>query len=456
MSVPQIAIDHLERWRRDPVAFVDDVWGVELEAFQVEALRALADNRRVAVKSGHGVGKSALDAWAALWFLSTRWPAKVPITAPTSHQLEDILHPEIGMWLGRMPIALKNQFTLKADKLSLRDAPQESFAAFRTGNKANPEALQGFHSKNILFILDEASGIDDTVFEVAEGALSTPGARVLMTSNPTRASGYFYDAFHALRGTYECMTVPCSESKRVAPDYIERMRRYGEDSNVYRVRVLGAFPTSDDDSTIPLEWVEAAVNREVAPIGGKRSWGLDVARFGDAETALSKRWGNVLEEKVQYWRKKDTMQVSGLLMREYEDAPIKPDDIFVDVIGLGAGVVDRTTEMGLPVTGINVAESPAISKRYMRYRDEIWFKGREWFESLDVLIPNDPDLIGQLTTVPYSILSTGKLQVMSKEEMRRLKKPSPDRADSFLLTLAASRYARKTFKPLKYDDRWIV
>lgn len=456
MSVPAAAIDRIDAWADDPVLFVNDVWGIELEPFQARALAALAGKDRVSIRSGHGVGKSSLASWAVLWFLCTHYPAKVPCTAPTSHQLEDVLHPEIGMWLRRMPLALEQQFVLKADKLVLRDSPQESFAAFRTGNKANPEALQGFHSENILFVLDEASGIDDVVFEVAEGALSTPGARVLMTGNPTRASGYFYDSHHGQRADWECLRVPCSESSRVAPEYIDRMRRYGDESNVYRVRVLGDFPTSDDDAVIPLEWAEAAVGREVQPIMGPRAWGLDVARFGDAKTALAKRHNNVLEEKVKSWHGKDTMQVAGILMSEYDAAAHKPDDIFIDVIGIGAGVVDRCKELGLPVHGVNVAERPSVSDRYMRFRDELWFKGREWFESRDCCIPDDSELIGELTTVNYEILSTGRLQVVSKEQMRRRGKPSPDLADSFLLTFAASRYAKKTWKPLKYDNRGIV
>ena len=456
MAVPSEAIDAIARWESDPVEFVDDIWSVSLETFQGKALTDLVNHGRVSVRSGHGVGKSFIQAIASIWFLSTRYPAKVPITAPTAHQLEDILHPEMGMWLKRMPAALRGQFTLKADKLVLNASPGESFAAFRTGNKANPEALQGFHSDNILFILDEASGIDDKVFEVAEGALSTPGARVLMTGNPTRAQGYFYDSHHSMRGDWQCLHVPCWASSRVAPQYIERMKRYGEDSNVFRVRVAGEFPTSDDDAVIPLEWVEASVGREVEPVPGKRAWGLDVARFGDAKTALAKRWNNILEEPVKSWHNKDTMQVSGLLLQEYEAAKVKPDDIFIDVIGIGAGVVDRCKEMGLPVRGINVAERPSVNERYMRYRDELWFKGREWFESRSCCIPDDNELIGELTTVLYEITSTGRLQVISKEMMRRRGKPSPDLADAFLLTFAASRYAQKKWKPLEYDNRGIV
>lgn len=457
MPVPRRALERFEAWRLDPVSFVLDIWpDVQLEAFQREALAALASNGRVSIRSGHGVGKSALDAWAVLWFMCTHFPAKVPITAPTAHQLEDVLHPEIGAWLRKMPEALQGEFTLKADRLVLNAAPAESFAAFRTGNKSNPDALQGFHSDNLMFILDEASGIDPIVFEVAEGALSTPGARVMMTGNPTRTSGYFFESHHAQRSHWHTMRVSCSDSSRVSDDYIERMKRYGVDSNIYRVRVLGDFPKADDDAVIPLEWAEAAIGREVAPVPGPIIWGLDVARFGDDRTALAKRQNNALLEPIRSWRNLDTMQTAGRVMQEYENSPKKPETILVDVIGIGAGVVDRLKEMGLPVFGVNVAERPSSKDRFMRYRDELWFEGRDWFESRDCVMPNDAELIGELTTVKYEVLSTGKVQVNSKEKMKREGLVSPDLADAFLLTFAGSRYHKPKWKPISYDNRGIV
>ncbi len=401
------------------------------------------------------MGKSSLDAWCVIWFLCTHYPAKVPVTAPTGHQLEDVLQPEIGKWL-RMNTWLNDEFLLKADKLVLKSAPGNSFAALRTGNKSNPDALQGFHSDNILFILDEASGIDDIVFEVAEGALSTEGARVLMTGNPTRASGYFWDSFHDSRANWHTMHVPCAESSLPSQKYLDDMSRYGIDSNVYRVRVLGEFPRSDDDAVIPLEWVESAVGRDVDRVRGNVVWGVDVARFGDARTALAKRANNHMLEPIKSWKNKDTMQTAGILLNEYEASEDKPTAIYVDVIGIGAGVVDRMEEMGLPVHGVNVAERPSSKDRFMRYRDELWFAGREWFENMDVKIEDDGELIGELTTVNYEVLSTGKLQVVSKERMRRDGKPSPDLADAFLLTFAASRYEKPKWKPLDYDNRGYV
>jgi hypothetical protein len=217
-----------------------------------------------------------------------------------------------------------------------------------------------------------------------------------------------------------------------------------------------AFQTSIEHAVVPIELVRAAVHRNVAQTGYRRIWGLDVARSltGD-RTALAKRWGNHLIEPVQWWRLPDLMQIAGTVYQEYVAAEEKPDDICVDVIGFGAGVVDRLREMGLPVTGINVAESPSVDgAKYMRLRDELWFKARGWFEGRDVKMPADEALIGELTGVKYHITSSGKLQVEGKDEMKKRGLRSPDLADAFNLTFAASDFAPMTtsYQPPVYFD----
>lgn len=401
-------------------------------------------------------------AWCVLWFMSTHFPCKIPCTAPTGHQLSDVLWAEVAKWLRilkeRVP-DLGNEFEWKSEKVELRSNPQESFAVARTSRPENPEALQGFHSQNILFLIDEASGVPDEVYQVAEGALSSEGAYVLMAGNPTRSQGYFYDSHNKMRGSWATMHVNGEECPRVSPQYVEDMRKkYGRDSAIYRIRVLGDFAGSLD-GVIPLDVVESAVGRAVKGYG-PHIWGLDVARFGDDLSALAKRQGNSLLERIKTWGGKDTMQTAGLLKLEYENAKVKPECINIDVIGLGAGVVDRCLELGLPVAGVNVAESPSIEEKYAKLRDELWFRAREWFMARDVVIPADEDLIGELTLPSYKVLSSGKIQVESKDEIKK-RASSPDRADAFCLTFARTAAAKniKRFawnRAIKYDNRGIV
>jgi hypothetical protein len=267
-----------------------------------------------------------------------------------------------------------------------------------------------------------------------------------MTSNPTRTSGYFFDSHHKRRASWHTMRVACQDSSRVAPRYLDEMREaYGADSNIYRVRVLGEFPVSEDDVVIPLDLVEAAVSRQVQGVPFKPVWGVDVARFGDDRTAIAVRLGNTMPQVVEHWHGADLMQTVGRIHDRYRDAQARdragvegvlPGEILVDVIGIGAGVVDRLRELGLPVRGVNVGESAAGDGRYMRLRDQLWWRAREWLEERDCAMVEDPALIAELTGVKYALTSSGKLQVESKDAMKERGMRSPDLADAWVLTFA--------------------
>lgn len=452
----------IQRWKADPVAFVSEVFRVQPHPHQAELLRDIARHDRVAVRSGHGSGKTTTLSWAILWFLSTRYPAKIACTANKASQLEDVLWSEIRQWHGKMPEALRKEITIQSDKVFLTAAPGISFAVARTARKENPEAFQGFHSENMLFIAEEASGIDDVIFQVGEGAMSTPGAKTILAGNPTRSSGYFYDAFHKMSGRWvrhhwDCEEIARTNPRQVSPQFVEDMaKKYGTESNIYRFRVKGEFPKSESDAVIPLGWIEDATRREVEVADGYLPvWGLDVARFGDDRTALAKRCHNVLLEPLKYWHGKDTMQVAGLVLMEYEAAKKarrEPNEILVDVIGIGAGVVDRMRELGLPVRGINVSESASVKQNYLRLRDELWWRAREWFGNRDCRIPPPNDdirdgtdpmeiLISELSQPKYQATSGGKIMIESKDDMKKRGLLSPDLADAFCLTFAGG-YAK--------------
>jgi hypothetical protein len=288
--------------------------------------------------------------------------------------------------------------------------------------------------------------VADNVFEVAEGALSTDGAFVVMAANPTRQSGYFFDSHHKMRASWAALHWDGTKSPMVSKDYIEQMaKKYGKQSSVYKVRVLGEF-VGASDGVISLELCEAARIREVEALPVSNIvWGLDVARFGDDSSALAKRKGNVQLELVREWWGKDTMQTTGLVKAEWDKTPesMRPIAINVDVIGIGAGVVDRLKELGLPVSGINVAESEAVNdheeRQFNRLRDELWWKSREWLEAKDCKLCDDDETIAELTTPTYSILSNGLIKVEGKDEMKKRGVKSPNRADAWNLTFANSR-----------------
>lgn len=431
-----------------------------IEPWQHDALIAIGTNDRVSIRAGHGVGKTALEAWVILWFGLTRFPFKIPVTANSQDQLRDVIWPEVRKWAGKLPKELRDQVEIHAERIMLRDAPEAAFAVARTASKDRPEALQGFHEDNLLFVIEEASGIDEEVFLVAQGALSTPGAKVLMCGNPTRLSGYFYDSHNGLRDRWYTMRVSSEDVPRARGHIEDIVAKYGQDSNAYRVRVQGEFPNAEDDAVISLEMCETAVARKgsvhrlsgIAPI-----WGVDVARFGDDRSALAKRCANELLEPITFRRQYDTMQVAGWVYQEWQDTPepLRPAVIMVDVIGIGAGVVDRLNELGLPVRGINVGEAASSKDRFMRLRDEMWFMGRDWLQSGIAILPRDDALIAELISPHYTILSTGKVQVESKQDLKDRGVNSPDLADAFLLTLLGGEHRREDMarKRDRYDGR---
>lgn len=458
-ELSQIQIAAL-RWREiGPAEFAREVLGATPTAQQIEAGVQLVKRGRISIRSGHGTGKSTFMAWCVLWFLSSRFPAKVPCTAPTSHQLEDVLWSEIAKWhralAQRMP-ALASRFDWSAGAFKLKDAPNESFAVARTSRPENPEALQGFHSENIMFLIDEASGVVDEVFQVAEGALSTDGALVVMAANPTRMSGYFYDSHHKMRERWAALHWNGEDSPMVSKEYIADMKfKYGEESSIYKIRVRGDF-AGNPDGVIPLDLIEAAIGRDVKPFGPYR-WGLDVARFGEDRSALCMRRSNAMDAVIESWRGKDTMQTAGYVKLKYDEAKEKPEAICVDVIGLGAGVVDRMLELDLPVLAVNVAESASANNKYNRLRDELWFKAREWFAARNVRMTRDDSLIAELTLPNYKITSAGKIKVESKDELKARGVTSPDIADAFCLSFAPGTPAMlRRRAPIKYPNLGII
>lgn len=446
----------LESWYDDPDLFDREIWPEALpEKWQTEASRLLADNDRVAIRSGHGVGKTAWLARRIIWWGCTRFPWKVGVTAPSSSQMYDALWSELAKWHSKMPPGMKEMFEWSSEYFRSSEHPAQSFAVAKTARRETPDALAGLHSENMLYVIDEAPGVDDIIFETARGAMSTTGAKTIMTGNPTRLGGYFYDAFHKNRAHWATMKVSCYESSRTNYKEIDQWKaEYGEESNFFLVRALGEFPTAEDGVIIPLYLVEAAVKRDVAQVDSDEIWGLDVSGSGADLCALAKRRGNVLTEKIHTWRSDDTMVSVGKVKREYDEAKVKPQLICVDSNGIGAGVADRLSEMGVPVQCINVSEAHSSNDRYLKMRDEMWERARDWFYKRDCKIPDDPDLISEITRIKWKLTSNGKQNVMKKYDMK-LAPPrglgkSPDRSEAFCFTFMAGGGIMRKPKPIKY------
>lgn len=457
-------------YRLNPIKFVSEVLKVtNIYEWQRKALLIYASYEcKLAIRSGHGIGKTAFLSWLAIHHLLTYFPSKVPCTAPSSHQLFDLLWAEISKWTRKISEPIKTLLIIKSDRIELLGYERECFIVARTARKEQPEAFQGFHGDNLLFIVDESSGVDDIIFEVAEGALTSPGAKIIETGNPTRASGHFADVFKR-NLNYQRMTVSSEDVPGVSQKWLSEMEnKYGKDSNRYRFRVLGLPPTSDADSFIDGELVELAINKKISSQIYHPIWGLDPARFGNCKSALAKRQGNLLLEKIKFWNNKDSKELAQLVIEEYvnTDDNYKPSEICVDVVGIGSGVYDRLCEfvkdmaLNILITPVNTGLSSIMDEHlHLNYKADLWTQARDWFVKRNVSIPDQVDFKEQLCSVGYKYIN-GKLRMQSKEELMNEGIDSPDLADAFVLTFAGTeeinedlRYS-KEYGHVKMPDIW--
>lgn len=438
-----------------PVLCVRDVWGANPDPWQERVLRAYGrGERRISIRSCHGPGKTAVAAWIINHQLLTRYPQKTVATAPTSAQLFDGLFSEVVFWHKKLPEPLQMLFEVKSDRVELRAAKEASFFSARTARAETPEALQGIHSDHVLLVVDEASGVPEQIFQAGQGSMSGETATTLLLSNPTRTTGYFSRTHNDLRDEWVTEHVSYKDSTRVSADFVRGLiRTWGEDSDEFRVRALGEFPKADLNTLIPAEFVDSARERDVVvPANALEVWGLDVARFGDDWNALVRRNKLAVMPTVEKWSGIDLMQTAGRVKAAYDACPShqRPEEILVDEIGLGAGVVDRLMELKLPVRGINVSETAAMTDKYRNLRTELWFKAREWLGSKNHRLPKveccgkpgkdrcvHDELADELKGPRYGYTSTGKMLVEPKADMKRRGLKSPNIADALMLTFAS-------------------
>ena len=463
--------DAIAWWKHHPVDAVRDWFGVDLEPWQgyvLEDLLGISGASRVAVKSSHGVGKTAIESFAHWVFLITRPECRVVATAPTQHQLKDVLWPEIAKWHGRMPEELGSMWEISDTHVRHKGWPKTWFSTARTSNK--PENLQGFHGENICVLADEASGIAPKVFEVLEGILTEADelgkeAKLIMCGNPTQTAGEFYNAFNKNKELYMRYTISGDRvipkdrnggriflSRRVTESYrLNMAKKYGIDGPVYDVRVRGLFPSEADDAVIPMAWAEAAQYVTV-PVFDRVSNPvrivMDVSRFGTDETVVGVFRGNSCEYMKGY-PKTSTNQCVDILMDIHESIKARGliiSQTIIDEPGVGGGVIDSARRRGINVTAYHGGASPSQNsndpdediRMFVNRRARDWWYLRRLMERGEVRIPEDEVLVNQLASVKYEYGQNDKIKVESKANMReRLgDDASPDRADCLVMGFA--------------------
>lgn len=456
----------IPEYRKNPVLFAREVLQFEPDKWQKEALMDLAENPKVAIKSGQGVGKTGMEAVALLWFLCCFPYPRIVATAPTKQQLHDVLWSEVSKWQSKSPL-LSEILKWTKTYIYMVGCEKRWFAVARTATK--PENMQGFHEDNMLFIVDEASGVADPIMEAILGTLSGENNKLLMCGNPTRTSGTFFDAFNSDRALYKCHTVSSADSTRTNKENIESLiRKYGRESNVVLVRVFGEFPKQEDDVFISLSDVEQCSSKiyelpedDAFPF---IMFGVDVARFGDDETIIYRNVRGKLDI-AKHRRGQDLMQTAGDIVALYKktikEFPDYRGKIYVNIddTGLGGGVTDRLKEVKreqllnrLFVIPINAAEKietdtkdgKEAAEHYNNLTTHMWAVLRELFQNRQVEVSDDSESIAQLTSRKYFMASNGKLELESKKEMKKRGLPSPDRADAMALSTYLGKIKKYT------------
>ena len=434
-------------YAKNPVPFVEDIIQAEVDGWQSDVLNSLCNEGFVAVRSGSGAGKSVVLSFATIWFICTHPNAKIPTTAPSMHQLYDILWAQHYYWISRSPI-LKEMLTWTQTKVAMKGSEPNWFAVARTA-KVSPggqvaEGLQGFHAtddSNLLFVVDEASGIQDQVFPAIEGALSGKKAYVILASNPTKRNGYFYDVFnaHSMRGLYELFHISCLDSPRVGRRYIDMMKaRYGEDHPIYKIKVEGEFSDSDVGFLLTPDYIETMMNnlRNDVYNSFPIEIGIDVG-LSHASSIVMVRQGYNLIDWREYRKQglvTDTEHIirwATEIINTYDPARVR-----VDAIGIGAGVYAALKQIYgefvvIPVIGGARASNP---QEYVNFRAEMYWNLRDVVPKL--WCANFPErLIVELSDIRMD-QKTGKIRIESKEDMMSRALRSPDFADALCYAFA--------------------
>lgn len=443
-------------YQKNPVLFSREVLLFEPDKWQRETLMYLVENPKVAIKSGQGVGKTSMEAVALLWFLTCFPYPRIVATAPTKQQLHDVLWSEVAKWQERSPL-LKEILKRTKTYIYMMGHEKRWFATARTATK--PENMQGFHEDNMLFIIDEASGVADPIMEAILGTLSGGNNKLLMCGNPTRTSGTFYDAFHSSGWMYKCCTVSSEDSSRTNKDNIKSLiERFGYDSNVVRVRVRGLFPKQENDIFIALELIEDSIKLEISVVEEDEKEhtptridiGVDVARFGNDDTVIATKTDMVIPDLLVR-HGQNTMQTAGDIVRIYREFvefyPKYDDYIYVkiDDTGVGGGVTDRLNELKadpaenlgrMIIVPVNFAKKAPKTKTARFYDDIVtwmWSNVRDLMEAKELKLPDDSILVGEFSTRKYYFQSNGKIRLESKDDLKKRGLTSPDRADAVSL-----------------------
>ena len=432
------------RHRRDPAAWARERLGVHLWSKQVDIFDSLAANRRTAVKSCHGVGKSFSAGALACWWIDVHPPGEAIVvsTAPTYKQVHAVLWEEIRKHhrTNDLPGKVLGTDEWKIDNVLV--------GMGRKPADHDDHGFQGIHRRYVLAIIDEACGVPQNLYTAVEAITTNSDCRILAIGNPDDPNTEFGKVCSPGSG-WNVLQIASQDSPNFTgewvPDHLRHLlptpewvadaaKRWGTASPLYVSKVLGEFPESSENTLIPASWITAAQNRDLAP-SGPETLGVDVARFGSDDSIICHRRGAVarIEKTIRYCA---TTTLAGEVAA-FQNAHGNPT-AQVDTVGVGGGVADILRSNARPVTDMVAGAAANDNQRFVNARAEWYWGLRERFEQGDIDIdPDDLDLAAQLAAMRFEYTPRGQIKIESKDDMAARGMPSPDRADGLMLAFAS-------------------
>lgn len=480
-------------------------WQQNLILMGIEKAVAGDARYRLSVRSGHGIGKSAVCAWIILWYLYCFRESQVPVTAPTSAQMHDVLWKELSIWILRMRSKdIRDLYEWSTQYIRITHNPEAWFARARTSTKENTEAIAGVHADNVCIVVDEASGVPEQVFTAAQGALTSGNTLIVMISNPTRTTGYFFDSHHRNAADWQLFAFDCEHSPLVDRQYVQDMEaQHGRDSEEFGIRVSGKFPGEGvmDDSgylqLMPREKLTVRVRSEYDAFIGRKRLGIDPAGEGKdkATFVLRDRFASTLLAELATSNPKQIAERALTFVERYK---LNGSDVVIDAFGVGADVgkeIAVATKGRVNPYTVLVGNAPKDEEAYnahlfarlesevqnpeddpaewvdmyLNLRALMFFRMRAWFYGggawLDPSSVDKSKLANEVVMIRYKrTLQGNRIQLMSKKEMLKLRIPSPNIADALALTFLPTegereeteeeREARARDEAVTGDDRY--
>ena len=444
------------RWVREPVTWAHERTSTFLWSKQREIFESVRDHRRTAVKSCHGAGKTRLAATIVAWWIDVH-PAGTAFAVTTASTWKQV---RVALWRELRSLHAKaklgGQMNQVEWRIDMGDGHEDLVAIGNKPDDRDSTGFQGIHARYVLVVADEACGVSEAIFEGAEGLLSNNDARILTIGNPTDPNTPFAaqhtpgSGWHSIR--ISAFDTPNFTGEPVPEDLTHLLvgdqwvadakRKWGETNPIYIAKVLGEFPDTSDDGLIPIAWVRKAQERnleaDLAVRGLPNELGVDVGGGRD-KSVVAHRYGRVVRIR-KTTTTPDTMETTGHIIQELRTT--KATVAKIDHIGIGRGVVDRGREQAHPFVPINVAAKPTstlAAERFVNLRAQFWWALRDRFQAGDIdLDEDDDDLAAQLCALKFFTTSGGKIQIESKDDMRKRGLDSPDRADAVMLAFASA------------------